>query len=829
MLNFSLTLALLGLALVLGFVALWRHRGWAGWLFLVASSLMLGATGRHADAVGRHEAEQAALHDVQSRLQTIRARLHHTIASDLGLLDGLAAAISVDPDLDEAQFGTLADQLLHDHHRLRNLAAAPGLVVRYVHPLAGNEVVLGLDYKAHPVQRQAALRALRTRRGVFTGPVDLIQGGRGFIARTPVILPGPDGTPRDGEVWGLLSTVVDVDELMVSAGASPDGTFEGLDVAMRWAEHHSRDQDVFLGPPELFGRAPAVILPLDLPGGGMELAARPAGGWHLSARQSWAISAALFGLWLALIALFSLRRRLSGAIARAEQSQAERARTFREMFTESVAPMILVDVETAAIVDANAAAGWLCGCAAQDLLGRHVRDLDHADDATVRERIDLAVSGQQHRFQTPFPLPDGRVRQVEVHASPVTLPGGRRALHTILQDRTSEQEAHEQLLLARDAAVAAARVKDAFLANMSHEIRTPMNGILGAAQLIRSQVHAGETLELVDLITSSGQSLQRILDDVLDHAKLTAGRVEIDPRPVQPRALVQDVATLARANAAAKGLVLAVEICPDVPEWVQLDGLRARQVLTNLLSNAVKFTEHGGVTIRVHPRADATETLIFEVEDSGIGMTDEESARIFLPFEQAEASTTQRFGGTGLGTTISRELSRLMGGELSVRSVPGTGSTFTFAVPAPAIEAPSAARPVPVRPVTPRDQTVLIAEDNAVNARIATLLLQSLGYAVLHAPDGQVALELADRADVVFMDIRMPVMDGVDATLALRARGYGRPIIALTANVMPEDQARYLASGFDRVLGKPFQVDQIAAVLTELLDGASPLRATGTG
>ena len=134
-----------------------------------------------------------------------------------------------------------------------------------------------------------------------------------------------------------------------------------------------------------------------------------------------------------------------------------------------------------------------------------------------------------------------------------------------------------------------------------------------------------------------------------------------------------------------------------------------------------------------------------------------------------------------------------------------------------------------MRPVTPRDQTVLIAEDNAVNARIATLLLQSLGYAVLHAPDGQVALELADRADVVFMDIRMPVMDGVDATLALRARGYGRPIIALTANVMPEDQARYLASGFDRVLGKPFQVDQIAAVLTELLDGASPLRATGTG
>jgi len=825
-LTFELTLVLLGLALVLGFVALWRQRGRLGWVLLVGSSLLLGLTFVHADAVSRHAQATSERQAVQNRLQTVRARLHHTIATDMGLLDGLAASISVDPELDEERFTALARQLLHDHHRLRNVAAAPGLVIRYVYPLEGNEAAVGLDYRAHPDQRQAVLRAVRAKGVVYTGPIDLVQGGRGFIARRTVSLPGPDGTPDAGEVWGLVSAAVDVDEMMISAGANARGEFPDLDVAMRWAEHHSRGSEVFMGPPELFGEEPAVVLPLDLPGGGLELAARPAGGWSSSSLQSWAIGLCLLGLWAALVGLFTVRRRLTGVLARAARVRQDRARAFREMFTESVTPMIIVEVSTGIIDDANQAAARLYGLTLDELIGRHVREIDASPPEVLRQRID----GEVERFDAPFTLADGSVRQIEVHASPITLPGDRRGIHAILQDRSTEHQARCELVKARDQALAAARAKDAFLANMSHEIRTPMNGILGAAQLVRSRVHDVQALELIDLIASSGGSLLRILDDLLDHAKLTAGRVQINRRPVQPATLVQDVVTLARSGALDKGLDVQVQVDPQVPDWVELDGLRTRQILTNLLSNAVKFTERGRVCVRVGPDASG-QGLVFQVEDTGIGMKPQELERIFRPFEQADASTTQRFGGTGLGTTISLELARLMDGELTARSTPGQGSTFTLRLPAPPTSAPEDSE----HTASSEDldaptfsHTVLLAEDNAVNARIATLLLERIGFEVIHVPDGQAAVDRADEVDVVLMDIRMPVMDGVEATRMLRERAYDRPIVALTANVMPEDRARYLASGFDAVLGKPVQVDHIVSVLTQVLhERQQGLRATG--
>ncbi len=262
-----------------------------------------------------------------------------------------------------------------------------------------------------------------------------------------------------------------------------------------------------------------------------------------------------------------------------------------------------------------------------------------------------------------------------------------------------------------------------------------------------------------------------------------------------------------------------------MPARIVSDPVRLRQILLNLGSNAVKFTERGGVTFAVAQQEGASgpQRLVLSVTDSGIGMTAEQQVRIFDPFAQADDSTTRRYGGTGLGTTISRHLAELLGGSLAVESEPGRGSDFRLTLPLVDGGEAKASRDEEAPPASARGR-VLLAEDNPVNARIGTLLLERLGLTVTHAADGEAALAAAHEADLVLMDVSMPRMDGLEATRRLRSNGFAGPIVALTANVMPEDRAACLEAGMNEVLGKPIVFTELSAVADRWLGAATNAR-----
>lgn len=357
------------------------------------------------------------------------------------------------------------------------------------------------------------------------------------------------------------------------------------------------------------------------------------------------------------------------------------------------------------------------------------------------------------------------------------------------------------------AAETANQAKSAFLAMMSHELRTPMNGVLGMAHALQRTNLTPRQAEHVATLLRSGGGLMAILNDILDLAKIEAGRFDIEDRPFDLNQTVGRAVELWMPTAAEKGLALICEISPDVPIWVSGDDTRLRQVLQNLLSNALKFTAAGEVRLSVVPAGDG-DRVAFTVADTGPGIEPAIQARLFEGFTQADSTIARRFGGTGLGLAISRNLARLMGGEITLESRLGEGSRFTLVLPLPpaSFHAETASRPPPQVKEAP--VRALVVDDNKTNQEVARALLEALGLTVETAASGQDGLKaLEDSAfDVVFMDIHMPGMSGIETLATIRASRNGTiPVVALTADAMAGERERLLALGFNDYLSKPIE------------------------
>lgn len=373
----------------------------------------------------------------------------------------------------------------------------------------------------------------------------------------------------------------------------------------------------------------------------------------------------------------------------------------------------------------------------------------------------------------------------------------------------------------RERALEAARAKSTFIAVTSHELRTPMNGLLGMAHALeRSNLDPAQRQQ-VELMLKSGDSLMQLLNDVLDLSRVEAGKVDLAPEIVDPRAIVSDVVDAWRDAAEAKGLQLFARYDTEVPAWVRADPLRIRQVLTNLVSNAVKFTAQGHVRVSVSAEAvSQDEQMIrFSVCDTGPGVPPEAADRVFDSFTQADETISRGYGGAGLGLAISRSLARQLGGDLVLR--PSTnGACFALSIRAPLSQAPAAPEPEPeVEDESLGQIHVLMAEDNAVNQLVVRTMLEPAGVILTVVENGQEALEAMSQEhyDCVLMDINMPVMDGITALEAIRAGRAGDPalpVIALTASAMAGDRERFLGLGFDDHLGKPVKpMDLITAII----------------
>lgn len=388
------------------------------------------------------------------------------------------------------------------------------------------------------------------------------------------------------------------------------------------------------------------------------------------------------------------------------------------------------------------------------------------------------------------------------------------------RDVTAQVAAEAALLEAKAEAEAATRAKADFLANVSHEIRTPMNGVLGALQLLEHEDISPEGRELMRRANDSGRMLSQLLNDVLDFSKIEAGQLDLSPEPLDVGEALESVVGLLDGQARAKGVDLRCDITGD-DLWIEADPVRLRQAMFNLIGNAVKFTPAGHVFVRlaVTDAGDGGRRVRVEVEDTGIGMTPEAQRRLFERFHQAESDTARRFGGAGLGLSISRALAHMMGGRIDFTSVAGEGSTFRFAFDAPGAQA------VGVQSVEDGlldGLNILLVEDNATNRLVARTMLNRLGATVAEAEDGVAGLTAARSGgfDLILMDIQMPHMDGVDASRAIRGlRGAAgqTPIIALTANAMTHQRAEYLAAGMNGMVAKPIAASALLAEITRLL------------
>lgn len=543
----------------------------------------------------------------------------------------------------------------------------------------------------------------------------------------------------------------------------------------------------------------------------------------------------LLGAVLGFIVFFPLRTLPIRALRQATAALVDSESSYRQLV--ELSPDAICINLNGKIAYINTAGLRMFGAKSPDeVLGTPFWDRIHPDSYhAVWERWQTL---EEHRAEAVSPLEeryvklDGTVFPVEVAASPCTFQG-QSAVQVVVHDLTERKRVETALAQARDAAEAANRAKSRFLANMSHEIRTPMNGVLGMAQLLGEQTQlSDQQRHYLEVLKDSGETLLHIIDEILDFSKIEAGKFTFSETVFDLRQGVNDTLRMLFPQAHRKHLKLNWNVAAKAPVRVRGDPGRLRQVLANLVNNAIKFTRQGWVRVDVDldrsaPAADVEGALCrlrFEVTDTGIGIPEDARARLFQPFAQADDSTTRKYGGTGLGLVICKQIVQMMGGEIGYQSAPGQGTTFWFTVGLAVESAPAelaSTRFVEARRLAGR---VLLAEDNPVNSLVAEEILKGLGLEVALAVNGQEALALCSerRFDAVLMDCQMPEMDGFEATRQLRAREAAEsglapsgpvPIIALTANAFAEDRERCLAIGMNDYLSKPFSRDALYQTL----------------
>ena len=914
---------------------------------LVAACLF--AAGYYVDYMHARNHERELRVSVFNQLSLLRAKLEGYITSNVQLVQGLAASISVEPDLSTEKFTQLARYLFNDRSQLRNIGAAPDLVIRYMYPLQNNEAAVGLDYRDHPAQLRAALRARDSGNLLFDGPVDLVQGGQAFIARIPVFLSGSNGQPsQEKAFWGIISAVIDIDRLYFASSLKDFA--DEFDIAIRTDESYDPAGNVFLGDAKIFDQHP-VLLDISLPSGSWQMAAVPKEGWAEAANNLF-----WFRGGLGLIGLLILLPLI--AIGRFELKKRDSETRLRALFDMSPVGIALNDYKTGRFLEINDALLDSSGYSRSEMLTMTYKDITPTDyaaldqeqledlqakghfgpyqkeyirkndgrypvqlngvviydaagrklvwsiveDISSRIQAERALRESQEKYQrlvedigdqfviyshravtgevtyvsggiqkmfgltkddvigkswdgiikwlpeyreraqaiiqqiiegklgfTQFDLsfihPGGDLRTIRVSCHPVTASAGELSIEGIVEDITERKTAERALITARHEAERASKAKSEFLSSMSHELRTPMNAILGFSQLLEMEDLSEAHQKYVQEIKNAGFHLLALIDEILDLAKIEAGRIDLRPEPVDVGVLVQECIALVK-NLADK-MEVTIHSTGLTGQVLQADRIRFKQVMLNLISNAIKYNRSGGQIHVDAKESDQTGYLRIRVTDTGVGIAAAKIAELFQPFNRLDAANSD-IEGTGIGLSLTRRVVELMGGTIGVESKLGVGSTFWFELPMEGCvncSAPEETSPLQAdvgQQASLKPHAIVYIEDNVVNLEMVTKILayrQHIQLIPASTPEQGLELIRVHRPDLVLLDINLPGMNGFEVLKTLKdIQGCNDiPVIALTSRAMAHHIEEGRAAGFTDYLTKPLNVSQFLSSIDQHL------------
>lgn len=770
--------------------------------------------------------------NVISQLSLVRGNLESALNAKLALVNGPSGMIHATRSVDQSTFSRFAQQIGSNVSGVRSLQLAPGGVVTYVWPLESNRAAIGHDLLADSRRAEAAKQAIEHRQTWIAGPLELIQGGKALIARTPIFL--PDGVGGEESFWGFSTILLDLDVLYEEAGLSQRQGKTRF--AIRGKDGKGSDGQLFYGPVD-FNWEKAVTANVTLPSGSWEIGALPEGGWtsHYGERQQLFVGLGFASVLLAGLLYFvlrmphNLRKMIRAATAALQRSETR----FRDAIESAPSGFVVFDQYGQLALNNQyfsglyrkafnvIASGATYRAFVEETLDAGVYQVKPEHAGSLREKL-LGLLDERDA-SLDVQLADGRWLNILYHRM---RDGGWVGFH---RDVTELRENQTQLVVEKNRAEEANKAKSDFLATVSHEVRTPLNGVLGMLGLLQeSKRLGGEEAEYVQTAYQSAEHLLSILNEILDISKIEAGKLVLEPEVFNVADMLSATAELLSANVKKKGLDFSLQ-CEERLGAVRVsaDQGRLRQVILNLLSNAVKFTHAGSVTLSAKMLSKTADRIALEIRvvDTGIGFSQTDVDKLFEPFTQLHTSADRQFGGSGIGLAICRRIIEAMGGSLSAEGAPGVGASFTVLLSLPLAaevsQTPSGNAEAP-QLLLPKDKglsvRLLMAEDGETNRVVIQAMLKGSGYHIDVAHDGLEAVEAVAQFpyDVILMDVYMPNMDGMEATRRIRASERGRdiPIIALTANAMDGDREKFIEAGMNDYLPKPVKKADLLATLS---------------